>query len=105
MKNYIKNLKGFYKTKRDSLLQDYQKVKDAGGADNFPFEMFVITLCEDDNSQELYEWVGERWTKLAEEYVALGLMNPSVRDNYGVKSDLFMYILWYYSQEQSQTTT
>jgi len=104
MKKYIKNLKGFYKTHRDSLLQDYQKVKDAGGADNFPFEMFVITMCEDEDSEELYNWVGERWSKLAKEYITLGLMDLPVRQTYGVKCDLFMYILWCYSQEQLQTS-
>jgi hypothetical protein len=105
MKNYIKNLKGFYKTHREKLLKDYQEVKDKSGWEyNSPFELFVIALCEDEHSEELYNWVSERWTKLAEEYVALGLMNPSVRDNYGVKSDLFMYILWCYTQEQLQTT-
>ncbi len=103
MKNYIKNLKGFYKLKRESLLKKYQKVLDAG-EEKLPFELFVIAYCEADDSEELYNWVSERWTKLAEEYVALGFMKPSVRETYGVKSDLFMYILWCYSQEQLQTT-
>jgi hypothetical protein len=101
MKNYIKNLKGFYKTNRESLLQDYQKVQNDGFGDRLPFELFVIGLCEDENSKELYEWVAERWTELAEEYVELGLMEPSVRETYGVKSDLFIYILWSYTQLQT----
>jgi hypothetical protein len=106
MKNYIKNLKGFYKTKRDSLLQDYQKLPSniLGVEPTLPFELFVIALCEDEHSKELYDWVGERWTKLTEEYIELGFMKPSVRETYGVKSDLFIYILWCYSQEQLQTT-
>ena len=102
MKNYIKNLSGFYQTKRDSLLQDYQTVKDAGGADKFPFELFVITLCEDEHSEELYNWVQDNWVSIATNYVEIGMMNPTLRETYGVKSDLFMYILWSYTQSQVQ---
>jgi hypothetical protein len=102
MKNYIKNLKGFYKTKRDSLLQSYQKVKDAGEDNKIPFELFVIALCEDEHSEELYNWVDDNWRIIATNYIDGGMMKPSVRETYGVKSDLFIYILWCYTQSQIQ---
>ena len=38
---------------------------------------------------------------LAKEYIELGLMNPSVRQTYGLSSDLFNYILWSYTQTNS----
>jgi len=107
MKNYIKNLKGFYKTKRDSLIQDYQKVtekmKDDGLVNpNLTFELFVIALCEDEHSEELYNWVSDNWRSIATNYIDGGMMKPSVRETYGVKSDLFIYILWCYTQSQLQ---
>jgi hypothetical protein len=101
MKSYIKNLKGFYKTNRNSLLEDYQKVKIDGLENQIPFELFVIAVCKDKHSKELYNWVLERWDDLAKEYIELGLMNPSVRQTYGLSSDLFNYILWSYTQTNS----
>ena len=107
MKKYITNLKGFYKTKRDSLLEDYQKVtkkiKDSNLEDKFfPFELFVITLCEDEHSEELFNWVNDNWRSIVRNYIEAGMMKPSVRETYGVKSDLFIYILWCYTQSQVQ---
>jgi hypothetical protein len=103
MKKYITNLKGFYKTHREKLLKDYQEVKDKSGWEyNSPFELFVIALCEDEHSEELYNWVSDNWRSIATNYIEAGMMKPSVRETYGVKSDLFIYILWCYTQSQLQ---
>jgi hypothetical protein len=104
MKKYITNLKGFYKTKRDSLLQSYQKLPSnvLGVEPTLPFELFVIALCEDEHSEELYNWVEDNWRSIATNYIDGGMMKPSVRETYGVKSDLFIYILWCYTQSQLQ---
>lgn len=98
MKQYIKLIAGFYRTNRETLLKSYQKNVLDKGQDKLPFELYVIALCEDKHQEELYDWVLDNWTTLAKKYIEEGFMKPSVRESYGIKTDLFFYILMNYSK-------
>jgi len=113
MKRYVKKCKEFYRTSRKELLEKYQLFISEYGKDKLPFELFVLVVCEEFSielkkdeqyAETLYDWAAENWTVLSDRYIFQGLMNPSVRENYGVESDLFMFILWSYNQSQVEVT-
>jgi hypothetical protein len=66
-KQYIKAVRTFYLDRKDKLYNDYveHKIEEKLG---IPFEMFVLTICDDECADEVYEWFGQNYTRLKSDY-------------------------------------